>query len=71
MHKPQGMGWGWRERERETKRERNAKEFSVTFSENSRGNLEFFLEFLILQDYLISNFTMLLIFVLVCVTMNY
>ena len=41
MHKPQGMGWGWRERERETKRERNAKEFSVTFSENSRGNLEF------------------------------
>lgn len=45
MHKPQGMGWGWRERERETKRERNAKEFSVTFSENSRGNLEFYLEF--------------------------
>ena len=71
MHKPQGMGWGSRERERETKRERNAKEFSVTFSENSRGNLEFYLEFKILQDYLISNFTMLLIFVLVCVTMNY
>lgn len=45
MHKPQGMGWGWRERERETKREINAKEFSVNFSENSTGNLEFYLEF--------------------------
>ena len=45
MHKPQGMRWGWREREREKKRERNAKEFSVTFPENSKGNLEFYLEF--------------------------
>jgi len=27
------------------KREINAKEFSVNFSENSTGNLEFYLEF--------------------------
>ena len=71
MHaKASGDGMGVERKRKGDEERKKCKGVLGTFSENSRGHLEFYLEFKILQDYLISNFTMLLIFVLVCVTMN-